>query len=158
MRIIWGAGGTPGSVAHFIAPDRCCQAAGPDATAFAYTIDYLTRGAGSLSSTNVGERVGVRGQRRGLLRRFPLLGGLPLTLPSPHQRADGERESERHSRQTTAIAAHGIDELSSGGPEASAQVGRMSGPKGVARFPAPAAIVDLVVDRRTAMFAEKAKR
>jgi hypothetical protein len=93
MRVIWGAGGTPGSVAHFIAPGRCCQAAGPDATAFAYVIAFESGRAGfcSLAPTNVGERVGVRGQRSGLLQRFSVLGGLPLTLHSPQQRADGER-------------------------------------------------------------------
>jgi hypothetical protein len=58
----------------------------------------------------------------------------------------------------TAIAAPGIDELSSDRPEASAQASRMSGRKGVAHFSAPAATADLVVDRRTAMFAENIKR
>ena len=93
MRVIWGAGGTPGSVAHFIAPDRCCQAAGPDATAFAYVIAFESGRRGSLlplPDECRGEGW-VRGQRRGLLQRFPLLGSLPLTLPSPHQKADGER-------------------------------------------------------------------
>jgi hypothetical protein len=43
-------------------------------------------------------------------------------------------------------------------PRLRLHAGRMSGRKGVARFSAPAETADLVVDRRTAMFAEKAKR